>query len=80
MGVMTPEAKSGRGLRYQLDTGLGHLTIDERAARGKAARTEVPRESHAISTRRPTGPTRSACWRSSRLAGCPSWCRCATAG
>jgi uncharacterized protein (DUF2252 family) len=47
MGVMTPEAKSGRGLRYQLDTGLGHLTIDERAARGKAARTEVPRESHA---------------------------------
>ena len=48
MGVMTPEARPGRGLRYQLDTGLGHLTTDERAVRGKTARTEVPRENHAI--------------------------------
>jgi uncharacterized protein (DUF2252 family) len=48
MGVMTPEARPRRGLRYQLDTGLGHLTAAERAARGKTARAEVPRESHAM--------------------------------
>jgi uncharacterized protein (DUF2252 family) len=33
--------------RYQLDTELGHLTPAERAVRGKAARAEVPLESHA---------------------------------
>ena len=33
--------------RYQLDTELGHLTPAERAIRGKAARAEVPLESHA---------------------------------
>jgi uncharacterized protein (DUF2252 family) len=33
--------------RYQLDTGPGHLTRAERAVRGKAARAEVPLESHA---------------------------------
>ncbi len=34
--------------RYQLDTALGHLTPAERAVRGKAARAEVPLESHAV--------------------------------
>ncbi|MGH3197777.1 MAG: DUF2252 family protein, partial [Streptosporangiaceae bacterium] len=33
--------------RYQLDSGCGRLTPAERAARGKAARAEVPRDSHA---------------------------------
>ncbi|HEX4660769.1 MAG TPA: hypothetical protein VH307_25540, partial [Streptosporangiaceae bacterium] len=33
--------------RYQLDTELGHLSPDERAIRGKAARAEVPLDSHA---------------------------------
>jgi uncharacterized protein (DUF2252 family) len=33
--------------RYQLDTGLGHLTPEERAVRGKSARAEVPLDSHA---------------------------------
>ncbi len=33
--------------RYQLDTGLVHMTPAERAARGKSARAEVPLESHA---------------------------------
>jgi uncharacterized protein (DUF2252 family) len=33
--------------RYQLETGLAHLTPAERAVRGKAARAEVPLESHA---------------------------------
>jgi uncharacterized protein (DUF2252 family) len=33
--------------RYQLDSGAGRLTPAERTARGKAARAEVPRESHA---------------------------------
>lgn len=32
--------------RYQLDSDLGRLIPAERAARGKAARAEVPRESH----------------------------------
>ena len=48
MGVMTTETRPRRIHRYQLDSGLGHLTVAERAARGKAARAEVPRESHAM--------------------------------
>src|SRR4029079_12498999 len=34
--------------RYQLDTEVGQLTPAERAARGKAARAQVPRDSHAV--------------------------------
>jgi uncharacterized protein (DUF2252 family) len=34
--------------RYQLDTEVGRLTPAERAARGKAARAEVPRDHHAL--------------------------------
>ena len=34
--------------RYQLDAEVGRLTPAERVARGKAARAEVPRESHAV--------------------------------
>jgi uncharacterized protein (DUF2252 family) len=34
--------------RYQLDAEVGRLTPAERVARGKAARAEVPRESHAM--------------------------------
>jgi uncharacterized protein (DUF2252 family) len=34
--------------RYQLDTGVSGLTTAERAARGKAARAQVPRASHAM--------------------------------
>ena len=34
-------------LRYQLDTGLGHLSPAERAAKGTEARAAVPREAHA---------------------------------
>jgi uncharacterized protein (DUF2252 family) len=48
MGVMTTEARPRRGQRYQLESGLGNLTSAERAERGKAARVEVPRESHAV--------------------------------
>jgi uncharacterized protein (DUF2252 family) len=44
----TIAARPGRPTRgYQLDTELGHLTPAERATRGKAARAEVPLESHA---------------------------------
>ncbi len=47
MGVM-PAARPARPRqRYQLDTEVGHLTPAERAVRGKAARAEVPLESHA---------------------------------
>jgi uncharacterized protein (DUF2252 family) len=38
--------RASRRTRYQLDTALG-LTPAERAAKGKAARAEVPRDSHA---------------------------------
>jgi uncharacterized protein (DUF2252 family) len=48
MGVMTTEARPRRAQRYQLESGLGNLTSAERAERGKAARVEVPRESHAL--------------------------------
>jgi uncharacterized protein (DUF2252 family) len=34
--------------RYQLDPDVGRLTPTERVARGKAARAEVPRDSHAV--------------------------------
>ena len=43
----TTEAAGRRVGRYQLDSGLARLTPAERAARGKAARAEVPRDSHA---------------------------------
>jgi uncharacterized protein (DUF2252 family) len=48
MSVMTTETRPRRTHRYQLESGLGNLTPTERAGRGKAARAEVPRESHAM--------------------------------
>jgi uncharacterized protein (DUF2252 family) len=48
MSMTTAEIRPHKIQRYQLDTGLGHLTVAERAARGKTARAEVPRESHAM--------------------------------
>jgi uncharacterized protein (DUF2252 family) len=48
MGVLKTEAPPRRSQRYQLESGLGNLTRAERAERGKAARAEVPRESHAL--------------------------------
>ena len=47
MSQLTAEAPPRRSSRYQLDTALARLTPAERAARGKAARAEVPRSSHA---------------------------------
>jgi uncharacterized protein (DUF2252 family) len=47
MSTMTTEARVRAAHRYQLESGLGHMTPGERAARGKAARAEVPRESQA---------------------------------
>ncbi len=47
MSTMTTEARVRTAHRYQLESGLGHMTPAERAARGKAIRAEVPRESHA---------------------------------
>jgi hypothetical protein len=34
--------------RYQLDSALGRLTPAQRAQRGKAARADAPRDSHAV--------------------------------
>ena len=48
MSVRTTEAPPRGTRRYQLDSGVGRLTPEERAARGKAARAEVPRDSHAV--------------------------------
>ena len=47
MTQSTAEAPARRTVRYQLDAGLAHLAPAERSARGKAARAEVPRDSHA---------------------------------
>ena len=43
----TAEAPPRRRPRFQLDALCNQMTSAERAARGKALRTEVPRESHA---------------------------------
>ena len=48
MSQLMAEAPARRTPRYQLDTAPGRLTPAERAARGKAARAEVPRTSHAV--------------------------------
>jgi uncharacterized protein (DUF2252 family) len=47
MSQMTAEAPPRRVSRYQLDSAFARLTPAERADRGKAARAEVPRSSHA---------------------------------
>ena len=47
MSAVTAAAPARRLPRYQLDSGLAHLTPAEREARGKDARTQVPRERHA---------------------------------
>src|SRR5437899_122457 len=44
----TAEAPARAVGRYQLDTEVGRLTPAERAARGKGARAQVPRDSHAV--------------------------------
>jgi uncharacterized protein (DUF2252 family) len=36
------------GMRYEHGKVVPHLTVDERVARGRAARREVPRSSHAV--------------------------------
>ena len=48
MSVLTSAAPARRLPRYQLDSGLAHLTPADRESRGKDARTQVPRESHAV--------------------------------
>jgi uncharacterized protein (DUF2252 family) len=48
MAGRTAEAPLRLAGRYQLDSAAGRLTPAERAARGKAARAEVPRTSHAV--------------------------------
>jgi uncharacterized protein (DUF2252 family) len=47
MTATMTEAPPRRPLKYQLETTLCHLNPTERAARGKMARGEVPRASHA---------------------------------
>ena len=39
---------AGSGRRYPVSSGVPHLSVAERVARGKAARAEVPRSSHAV--------------------------------
>jgi uncharacterized protein (DUF2252 family) len=48
MTGLTAEAPVRLAGRYQLDSGMAGLTPAERVARGKAARAEVPRDSHAV--------------------------------
>jgi uncharacterized protein (DUF2252 family) len=48
MTTTATEVRARTAHRYQLESGLVHMTQAERAGRGKAARAEVPRESHAM--------------------------------
>jgi uncharacterized protein (DUF2252 family) len=48
MPGQTVEAPVRATGRYQLDTSVGRLTPAERAARGKEARAQVPRDAHAM--------------------------------
>jgi len=56
MNVPTAEAPPRSMHRYQLDSGIARLTPAESAARGKTARAEVPRESHAAFDPSPDRP------------------------
>ena len=47
MTALMTEAPPRHALKYQLETTLCHMNPAERAARGKMARAEVPRTSHA---------------------------------
>ena len=58
-----------------------HLSVAERVARGKAARAEVPRSSHAgFEPSRRSGRSGRAARDGRRRRGCRSWSRFATAG
>jgi len=48
MPAQTAERPARAAGRYQLDTDGGRITSAERAARGKAARARVPRDTHAV--------------------------------
>ena len=48
--------RSERGRRYPTPTSVPHLTPEERVARGKAARVEAPRSSHAVFDPSPARP------------------------
>src|SRR6202046_20566 len=56
MSVPTAEAPPRSTRRYQLDSRVARLAPAESAARGKAARAEVPRESHAAFDPSPDRP------------------------
>ena len=47
MNVMRSSVQPGASRRFALDSAAGRLTPAERAERGKAARSAVPRDSHA---------------------------------
>ena len=47
-GAVERGGPDGQGRRYVPSSGVPHLSVAERAARGRAARAEVPRSSHAV--------------------------------
>jgi uncharacterized protein (DUF2252 family) len=53
---MTAVMTEARPLRYSLDSGLGRLSPAERTERGRTARAQVPRESHAMFERHQDRP------------------------
>jgi hypothetical protein len=62
MSEQAAAAPSRPATWYQLDSEAGRLTAAERAVRGEAARRRCRGIVMRCSTRRRTGPTRSACW------------------
>jgi hypothetical protein len=75
MSVLTAEAPPRGTQRYQLDSEVGRLNPAESAARGKTARAEVPRDSHAMFDPPPDRPDPIGL-----LEEQGSWCRSGTAG
>src|SRR5215469_10511708 len=53
---MTAVRAEAPRMRYSLDSGLGRLSPAERSERGRSARAQVPRESHAKFERSPDRP------------------------
>ena len=77
----TAEAPVRAAGRYQLDAQPGLATPAERTARGKAARAEVPRDSHAAFDPPPGRPDPlGLLGAAGARAASPNSCRCGGAG
>ena len=66
--------------RYQLESGLDRMTPTERAERGKEARAQAPRESHAVFDPPADRPDPIDLLEEQASRGCLNWSRSGRAG